>query len=266
VPDYEPALRKRLGIAEVEKVGRNYQEALQYPSLNIRGMQSADIGPKARTIVPATAIAELDLRTVPETPPQALFELLKSHVEKQGFHVVKSPPTNEERARYPKLVSLELGGISSSGTAVRTELTAPIGQRLRRSFVKTYGKNKPYENLFLGMLAKMRLPGKAGTAPVLLIPCPYPAKPERPDPVYAAVPGSAERGYLHPASRPARQSAGSRYRLDRVTRVMDTRGRPDFAAIASSCTSITRRAGSSPSRPPNTEAGTRRLEAREPSS
>jgi acetylornithine deacetylase/succinyl-diaminopimelate desuccinylase-like protein len=141
VPDDEPALRKRLGIAEAEKVGRNYQEALQYPSLNIRGMQSADIGPKARTIVPATATAELDLRTVPETPPEALFELLKSHVEKQGFHVVKGPPTDEERARYPKLVSLELGGISSSGTAVRTELTAPIGQWLRRSFVNTYGKD-----------------------------------------------------------------------------------------------------------------------------
>jgi acetylornithine deacetylase/succinyl-diaminopimelate desuccinylase-like protein len=141
VPDDEPALRKRLGIAEAEKVGRYYQEALQYPSLNVRGMQSADIGPKARTIVPATAIAEIDLRTVPETPPQALFDLLKSHVEKQGFHVVKGLPTPEERARHPKLVSLDLGGISSSGTAVRTELTAPIGQWLRRSFVNTYGKD-----------------------------------------------------------------------------------------------------------------------------
>jgi acetylornithine deacetylase/succinyl-diaminopimelate desuccinylase-like protein len=120
VPDDEPTLRKRLGIAEAEKVGGNYQEALQYPSLNVRGMQSADIGLRARTIVPATATAEIDLRTVPETPPQALFDLLKSHVEKQGFHVVKGPPTDEERARHPKLVSLELSGISSSGTAVRT--------------------------------------------------------------------------------------------------------------------------------------------------
>jgi acetylornithine deacetylase/succinyl-diaminopimelate desuccinylase-like protein len=120
VPDDEPTLRKRLGIAEAEKVGGNYQEALQYPSLNVRGMQSADIGLRARTIVPATATAEIDLRTVPETPPQALSDLLKSHVEKQGFHVVKGPPTDEERARHPKLVSLELSGISSSGTAVRT--------------------------------------------------------------------------------------------------------------------------------------------------
>jgi acetylornithine deacetylase/succinyl-diaminopimelate desuccinylase-like protein len=38
-------------------------------------------------------------------------------------------------------VSLELSGISSSGTAVRTNLTAPIGQWLRRSFANTYGKD-----------------------------------------------------------------------------------------------------------------------------
>ncbi len=38
VGDDEAALRKRIGIARAEKVGENYQEALQYPSLNVRGM------------------------------------------------------------------------------------------------------------------------------------------------------------------------------------------------------------------------------------
>jgi acetylornithine deacetylase/succinyl-diaminopimelate desuccinylase-like protein len=140
VPDDEPALRKRLGIAEAEKVGRNYQEAMQYPSLNIRGMQAADIGGKARTIVPETATAELDLRTVPEAPPEALFALLKAHVEKQGYHLVKGAPTDEDRTRYNRLASLELSGISASGMAVRTDLSAPIGDWLRRSFRNTYGK------------------------------------------------------------------------------------------------------------------------------
>jgi acetylornithine deacetylase/succinyl-diaminopimelate desuccinylase-like protein len=140
VPDDEPALRKRLGIAEAEKVGRNYQESMQYPSLNVRGMQAADIGGKARTIVPETATAEIDLRTVPEASPEALFTLLKDHVEKQGYHLVKGAPTDEERAKYSKMASLELGGLSASGMAVRTELASPIGDWLRRSFRTTYGK------------------------------------------------------------------------------------------------------------------------------
>ena len=140
VPDDEVALRKRLGIAQADKVGQNYQEAMQYPSLNVRGMQSADVGPKARTIVPGVAIAELDLRTVPETDPQVLLGLLKTHIEKQGFHLVKGEPTDEDRARYPKLASLDSSQGSSSSLAVRTDLSSPIGNWLRRSFTKTYGK------------------------------------------------------------------------------------------------------------------------------
>ncbi|NKF33368.1 acetylornithine deacetylase, partial [Pseudomonas sp. BGM005] len=38
VPDDEAALKRRLGIAQTDKVGANYQEAMQYPSLNVRGM------------------------------------------------------------------------------------------------------------------------------------------------------------------------------------------------------------------------------------
>src|SRR5256885_7152400 len=47
VPDDEAALRKRLGIAKAETVGRNYQEAMQYPSLNVRGLQSAEVGSRS---------------------------------------------------------------------------------------------------------------------------------------------------------------------------------------------------------------------------
>jgi len=41
---------------QAEAVGRNYQEALQYPSLSIRGMAAASIGDKAANIVPSHAI------------------------------------------------------------------------------------------------------------------------------------------------------------------------------------------------------------------
>jgi acetylornithine deacetylase/succinyl-diaminopimelate desuccinylase-like protein len=65
VPDDEVALRQRLGIAQAEKVGANYQEAMQYPSLNVRGMASGAVGDKVSNIVPDRAVAELDLRTTP---------------------------------------------------------------------------------------------------------------------------------------------------------------------------------------------------------
>jgi acetylornithine deacetylase/succinyl-diaminopimelate desuccinylase-like protein len=164
VPDDEASLRKRLGIATAEKVGRNYQEAMQYPSLNVRGLQAAEIGSRARTVVPESATAELDLRTVPETPPESLYALLKAHIEKQGFHLVNGAPTDEDRALYPKLASLDTAKVSASSMAVRTDLKSPMAAWLRSAFRKTYG-NEPVQIRMMGgtvptgsMVGALKLP------------------------------------------------------------------------------------------------------------
>jgi acetylornithine deacetylase/succinyl-diaminopimelate desuccinylase-like protein len=122
--DDEAAIRQRIGIARPESVGINYQEALQYPSLNVRGMASASVGSKAANIVPHVAIAELDLRTTPETSPEYLFGLLEAHLRRQGYHLVSGEPSDAERATYDKLASLTLSGASY---AVRTPMDSPLG-------------------------------------------------------------------------------------------------------------------------------------------
>jgi len=122
--DDEAAIRQRVGIASAEAVGSNYQEALQYPSLNVRGMAAASVGDKAANIVPHRAVAELDLRTTPETPPDYLFGLLQDHVRRQGFHLVTGEPSDADRERYDKLAALTLSGGSA---AERTPLSSPLG-------------------------------------------------------------------------------------------------------------------------------------------
>jgi acetylornithine deacetylase/succinyl-diaminopimelate desuccinylase-like protein len=109
VPDDEAAIRARAGVARTEKVGANYQEALQYPSLNIRGMQAAAIGDKGANIVPKQATAELDLRTTPETPPDYLVHLIEAHVQSRGYYLVQGEPTDAERAVHDKIASIVLG-------------------------------------------------------------------------------------------------------------------------------------------------------------
>ena len=123
--DDEAALRKRAGIARAESVGATYQEALQYPSLNVRGMVSAAVGPKAANIVPSDATAELDLRTTPETDGRRLFELIRKHIEKQGYHLTDGPPSDAERAAYDKLASFRLGSVQS---AERTPMDSPLAR------------------------------------------------------------------------------------------------------------------------------------------
>ena len=133
--DDEAAMRKRVGIAKADTVASSYQEAMQYPSLNVRGLQSAAVGDKAANIVPHKAVAELDLRTTPEASPEHLFALLRAHVQRQGWHLVDGEPTDAERAAHDRLASLSYGGGSR---AVRTPMDAPIGvwahAALRRSF------------------------------------------------------------------------------------------------------------------------------------
>ena len=124
VPDDDAALRKRTGIAQPDAVGSNYQQALQYPSLNIRGMQAAAVGDKAANIIPHQAVAELDLRTTPEADSAYLTGLLERHIRAQGWYLSKGEPTDAERATHNKIASLTPG---ADGDAARTAMDSKLG-------------------------------------------------------------------------------------------------------------------------------------------
>jgi acetylornithine deacetylase/succinyl-diaminopimelate desuccinylase-like protein len=136
VPDDPEAIHAMLQIRKPERVGAFYQEALQYPSLNIRGLGSAWIGPEARTIVPATATAELDLRLVPETDGTRLKNLVKKHIEVQGYRIADSIPTPEMRAAHDKWITIREGSVTD---AFRTPLDNPFGQHLVQTLNETFG-------------------------------------------------------------------------------------------------------------------------------
>lgn len=139
VPDDEAALRKRLGIAQADRVGANYQEAMQYPSLNVRGLASAAVGDKVANIVPDQAVAELDLRTTPDSDAKYLGALIQDHIGRQGYHLVDGMPTDEDRARYDKLASFVY---ATEGTdAAGTPIDSAIGQWAFEAMVATFGAN-----------------------------------------------------------------------------------------------------------------------------
>jgi acetylornithine deacetylase/succinyl-diaminopimelate desuccinylase-like protein len=137
VPDDIPAIHRQMGIAEPERVAPTLQEALQYPSLNIRGLSAAWVGAQARTLIPAEAIAELDLRLVRESDPERLLGLIREHIEAQGFHVIEGRgPSDEERATHPRLVRFDA---EVSYPAFRTDADSEIGHWLRRALTRLNG-------------------------------------------------------------------------------------------------------------------------------
>jgi acetylornithine deacetylase/succinyl-diaminopimelate desuccinylase-like protein len=125
VGDDEPALRARLGISRAESVGASYQESLQYPSLNVRGMAAGGVGATATNVVPSVAVAELDIRTTPETDGQHLYELVRAYIERSGYHLVDAEPTDAERAQFDKLARFTLGSMQD---AMRMPMDSGVGR------------------------------------------------------------------------------------------------------------------------------------------
>lgn len=135
VPDDQASIQAQIGVAAPDKVGETYQEALQYPSLNIRGMSSAWIGAQTRTIVPDKAIVQLGIRLVKETQGERMLALVKNHIESQGYYVIDREPTEEERLQYPRIATFRERGVTN---AFRTELDSPTGQWLTGAIQRIY--------------------------------------------------------------------------------------------------------------------------------
>ncbi|MEO1652728.1 MAG: M20/M25/M40 family metallo-hydrolase, partial [Bacteroidota bacterium] len=137
VPDDEKAIQKSLGIAEIDAVGNNYQEAIQYPSLNIRGMSAGWVKEEVRTIVPDQALAEIDVRLVPESNPKRLLQLIRDYVKDQGYLVLDREPTEEERSKYSKIARFTS---KISYQAFRTDFNSEVGLWLDRALQKAFGE------------------------------------------------------------------------------------------------------------------------------
>ncbi len=135
VPDDEAMIKEQLQLGSTDAVGSFYQEAIQYPSLNIRGMQSGWIDEKARTIIPGWARAEIDIRLVLESEPERLIRLVKEHIEKQGYYLTSGVPTKEERMGHAKVASLTH---EISYQSFRTDFDTELGTWLRKALTKAY--------------------------------------------------------------------------------------------------------------------------------
>lgn len=137
VPDDEQEIMRSIGIAKTDKVGKNYQEAIQYPSLNIRGLNSGWVGGKVRTIIPATATAEIDIRLVPECDPERLIRLVRVHIEQQGYVLLDREPSEEERSQHDRMAFFRS---RISYQAFRTDFDSEVGLWLDAALTRAFGR------------------------------------------------------------------------------------------------------------------------------
>jgi acetylornithine deacetylase/succinyl-diaminopimelate desuccinylase-like protein len=137
VPEDGARMLEAFGVAEPERWFPRLQDALQYPTLNIRGLSSAHVGAGARTIIPDRATAALDIRLVKETRAEDLVSKLRAHIARQGFHLVDDDPDEAMRARYSKLARLAI--VDPYTNAFRTSAADPQAHALIEAVTQAFG-------------------------------------------------------------------------------------------------------------------------------
>ncbi len=136
IPTVEADLQEELYVARPEGAGASLQEAINLPSLNVRGIASGAVGEEARTIIPSTATAEIDMRLVKNVMPEAQVERLKEHVRKQGFHVVADEPDAATRRAHAGVVRITAGpGTPATRTSMDTPISRAVIAAVRRAVV-----------------------------------------------------------------------------------------------------------------------------------
>ncbi len=164
IPDESP---QDFGFAEPEGgAGARRLERIALPSLNVRGLQSGWVREQARTLVPEHAVAELDLRLVPDVQPDRQIERLIAHIRSQGFHVVSGEPDAAIRAAHPRIakVTYREGGYP----AARTPFDHPVARRV----VEAVRRSSPEPPILMptmgGSVPAVWFPILAGTQTLLL--------------------------------------------------------------------------------------------------
>ena len=136
VPDNEDSMLNKMQFKKPESVGSSYQEAIQFPSLNVRGIRAGWVEDEVRTIVPSECIAEIDVRLVIESDGYRLHDLIKKHIEDLGYVVLDHEPSKEERMKYEKIVKFNS---TVSYPAFRTDIDSDLGNWLSETLTRTFG-------------------------------------------------------------------------------------------------------------------------------
>jgi acetylornithine deacetylase/succinyl-diaminopimelate desuccinylase-like protein len=138
VPDNTNDMNRSLFINTSENVGHTYQEALQYPSLNIRQIETSWKGEAPKTVIPEFAKVDIDLRLVMETDGEQQLQKIKNHIINQGFLLLDRAPTDSERLHNSKIVTF----IGNKGVnAFRTDVNNEFGVLLKNQLKGTLNES-----------------------------------------------------------------------------------------------------------------------------
>lgn len=134
IPAPDTQMKNELGFIQQENNNWSLSEAILQPSLNINGLQSANVGKLSSNVIPTTASASLDLRLVLGNDARKQQLKVVEHIKSQGFFVTDQDPTEAQRKQYSKIAKVQL---SDGYNAQRTSMDLPIAQQIIKAVQST---------------------------------------------------------------------------------------------------------------------------------
>jgi acetylornithine deacetylase/succinyl-diaminopimelate desuccinylase-like protein len=125
-PVNDDMLREELWLGHVDGGGKKLLELINQPSLNINGMAAANVGARANNVIPAKAVADIDLRLVVALHWREQQDRVVDYIRSQGYFVTEAEPTREELLGHPKVAMVKRD--EASYDAVRTPMDLPMAQ------------------------------------------------------------------------------------------------------------------------------------------
>ena len=136
VPDDRERMLETFGVKSPETAFPGLQDALQFPTLNVRGLSSAHVGAGARTIIPDRATAAIDIRLIKETKGADVVAKVRAHLAAQGYYLTDGDPEARVRAAHDRIASLTVAEPITG--AFRTPISDPQARRVVDSLRKTF--------------------------------------------------------------------------------------------------------------------------------
>ena len=125
LPPVEEQLLGELKLGRSEGAPGTLGERILLPAINLSGLSGGRTGSAAANVIVPEASAFLDLRMVPDQPPERVQALILEHLRSQGFFVVNSDPDSATRRAHPRVVK----AVFSPGyPAARTSLDEPAAR------------------------------------------------------------------------------------------------------------------------------------------
>ena len=125
-PSEDASVAANLGIKRFlgDARGSEWERRVQTePVVNVNGLHGGYGGPGMKTVLPASASAKLDLRLVPDQQPLEILELLRAHLQRNGFAEVVVELA--ERPEHPSRVDPDHPWVQHAAAALEEVYGSP---------------------------------------------------------------------------------------------------------------------------------------------